>query len=230
MAATRLHLRNRRRSQHNCRPPPGPVTIMLCRAPKFELDAKQLHAPSRACVLATTQHLSSNLFCSFARWATIVHRPAPPATVVQAAKCLGHLCWPTEAISFTCDISQLHAFAFGKHLRLNTKLLRPSELRDLRWLAHATTAWQTSEVARDAQRHTLRNAFLFNDVFREAHESMLMRDKNTWGGLIPQQLVPMLLHACGKLKQGKVDNADAGTNNSQNEGAATGDNSSFCRC
>lgn len=201
MSDTRLHLRHRRRSHHNRRPPPGPVTIVLCQTQHFRVDKKRVHTPSHARLVATTERLAANLFCNFARWATIVHRATQPTTVVQAAHCLGHLRWPATSICLTCDTTQMHAFAFGKHLRLNTAMLLPGELRDLRWLAHASSAWKTwsKHSGSTPATQTVRRNFVLNDVFRRAHKAMLVCDNNTWGGLVPPQLIPMVLHTCEQL-------------------------------
>ena len=209
MSVTRLQVRHRRRSQHNCRPPPAPVTIVLCRTPKFTLDAKCVHTPAHACLVSTTERLASHLFCNFARWATVVHRGTPPTTLVQAARCLAHLRWPAKPIGLTCDTTQVNVFAFGKHLRLNTASLLPHELRDLQWLALATTAWQSSAAKHKSGSSTRaetttatlqRKDFVLNNIFERAHAAMLVRDKYAWGGLVPEKLNDMLLHACGRLK------------------------------
>ena len=199
MYVERLHLRNRRRSQHSCRPPPAPLTIVLCRAPTFTLDTELLHTPPHACLVAAAERLSANLFCNFSRWATVVHRTVPPRTIVQAAQCLGPLRWPAKPLALTCDTTQTHAFAFGKHLRLNTEKLLSIELQDLRWLAHATNAWRSCAGSKHAPQ-TNRSLFVLNDVFQRAHKAMLAHDNNTWGGLVPPQLACMLLHACKQCK------------------------------
>ena len=172
MYVERLHLRNRRRSQHSCRPPPAPLTIVLCRAPTFTLDTELLHTPPHACLVAAAERLSANLFCNFSRWATVVHRTVPPRTIVQAAQCLGPLRWPAKPLALTCDTTQTHAFAFGKHLRLNTEKLLSIELQDLRWLAHATNAWRSCAGSTHAPQ-TNRDLFVLNDVFQRAHKAML---------------------------------------------------------
>ena len=100
---------------------------------------------------------------------------------------LGTLRYPVAPLRFQVQFNQVNAFSLGTNLLLASKMLRPSELRDLKWLAHATLAWQTADAPG-------RQQFVCDDVLQQAHADMVRQDGNAWGGLVPPQLVAMVRH------------------------------------
>lgn len=182
-----MHITQRRRSQHNKRPPPAPVRLKLHRGPRVTLDASDQHDACVRDIKKVTRRLAQCLFCSFDRWAAAVHRPFPPSTVPEAAAMLGTLRYPVAPLRFQVQFNQVNAFSLGTNLLLASKMLRQCELRDLKWLAHATLAWQTADAPG-------RRQFVCDDVLQQAHADMVRQDGNAWGGLVPPQLVAMVRH------------------------------------
>ncbi len=187
-----MHLHHRRRSQHNQRPPPAPVRLILISRPLGNgIESSRLHSPTAEQVTATAQRLAAQLFCGFDRWAAAVHRPVPPATFPEAASQLRDLRWPRKALEFSVDFNQSNPYSLGSELQLNTSQLMHCELQDLVWLAHAKTAWDVTLTHKD---HCRRRGFVCDSIFRRAHAEMLQRDEDRWGGLVPPQLVAMVRH------------------------------------
>jgi len=183
----RLALHTRRRSNHNRRPPPAPVRLLLQKGPTVTLLRSEQHDASAPDILAVTRRLAGRLFCGFDRWAAAVHRPLPPTTVPQAAKQLGSLRDPPTPLALTVQFNQVNAYSLGPGLTLVTAKLRKCELDDLRWLAHATQAWRPGVSL-------VRQGFVGNNVLRQAHADMVRRDGNQWGGLVPPGLAAMVRH------------------------------------
>ena len=182
-----MHVHHRRRNQHNKRPPPAPVRLKLHRGPRLVLDACHQHDACVHEITKVTRRLARCLFCGFDRWAAAVHRPFTPATVPEAAVMLGALRYPVAPLQLRVQFKQVNAYSLGANLILATKMLRQCELQDLKWLAHATLAWQTGDAP-------VRQQFVCNDVLQQAHADMVQRDGNAWGGLVPPQLVAMVRH------------------------------------
>ena len=148
------------------------------------------HGATVSEVLDVARRLASRLFCGFDRWAAAVHRPSPPKTVPQAAAMLGALCYPVAPLQFQVHFNQINAYSLGPGLVLATNKLRRSELDDLKWLAHATSAWRIGANGATP----VRQGFVGDAVLGQAHANMVSKDNNRWGGLVPPQLAAMVRH------------------------------------
>ena len=183
-------LHQRRRSHHNRRPPPAPVRLGLTTGRTLVYDLTHRHNAAVSDILKVTRRLAQRLFCGFDRWAAAVHRPSAPTTVPEASTQLGTLRHPVTPLQLSVQFNQVNAYSLGPGLTLSTAKLRRCELDDLRWLAHATWAW--NDGVGDAA--TVRHGFVGDAVLCRAHADMVRRDGDAWGSLVPPGLVAMVRH------------------------------------